>query len=167
MASPHRRFRGAHFASHWKCFDEDIEPLTVTMWRIKAGSRLTAAIQGDLLWLFPSGLKCMAKLDEDEWPADVADNSAYLAEVFTVQRIVPQKVAEYDLCVHGTAGRCIRLNPPILIDDIVRPPGREADVPIGSLRQGAWRLQDDMADQLCNRLRRDAPGVYESLFGRE
>lgn len=167
MASPHRRFRGAHFASHWKCFDEYIEPLTVTIWRIKGGSRLASAIPGDILWLFPSGLKCMRKLDEDEWPVDVAENAAYLAEVFTVQRVVPEKVEYYDLCVEGTPERCIRLNPPILVDDIVRPPGHELDVPIGSLRQGAWRLRDEMADQLCCRLRRDSPSVYELLFGRE
>jgi hypothetical protein len=167
MAAPHRRFRGAHFASFWKFFDDEDEPLTVDGWRIKGGSGLAGAIAGDLLWLFPSGLKCMSKLDEDEWPADVVETAAYLAEVFTVRRVVPEPVGDFELCVEGVPERCFSLTPPIPIDDIVRPPGHEPDVPIGSLRQGAWRLKDEMADQLCVRLRRDAPGVYESLFGQE
>jgi hypothetical protein len=167
MTAPHRRFRGAHFASFWRCFDEGNEPLRVTTWWIKGGSRLSNAIPGDLLWLFPDGLKCMNKLDEDEWPADVVENLGYLAEVFTVRGILPKKVGEDELFVQGTPKGCIRLIPPILIDDIVRPAGREVDRPIGSLRQGAWRLQDEMADQLCVRLRREAASVYELLFGRE
>jgi hypothetical protein len=167
MAAPHRGFRGEHFASFWKCFDEDIEPLTVTIWRVKGGSRLADAIAGDLLWLFTSGLKCMDKLDEEEWPAAVSENLAYLAEVFTVREVVSEKVGEYDLCVHGATKRCVRLVPPIAVDDIVRPAGRGVDRPIGSLRQGAWRLQDEMADQLCGRLRREAADEYELLFGRE
>lgn len=97
----------------------------------------------------------MGKLDEDDWPVDVVETAAYLGEVFTVQRVVPEPVGDFELCVP--------LRPPIPIDDIVRPPGHGPDVPIGSLRQGAWRLRDELADQLC----RDSPGVYESLFGQE
>lgn len=165
MAAPHQRFTGAHFASFWKCFDERTEPLTVKIWRIKKGSRLADAIEGDALWLFTSGGKCRIKLREKEWPADVDDNLAYLAELFTVKELIPDKVGEFDLRVQGVADRCVRVRPPLLVDDIVRPAGHEADEPIGSLRQGAWRLRDEMADQLCLRLRQEAPDVHRAVFG--
>lgn len=166
MATPHDRFSGAHFASFWKCFDEPIEPLTVKIWRIKKGSRLANAIADDALWLFTSGRKCKSKLNDSELPAIVGDELAYLAEVFTVKQVIQDKVGEYDLCVRGLPKRCLRVNPPLLIDDIVRPGGHESDEPIGSLRQGAWRLKDEMADQLCRRLQRDAPSLYTSMFAR-
>ena len=101
MAAPHRRFRGAHFASFWKFFDDNDEALTVDGWRIKGGSRLADAIVDDLLWLFPSGVKCRSKLDEDEWPADIVETAAYLAEVFTVRRVVPEQVGDFELYVEG------------------------------------------------------------------
>lgn len=155
-----------HFASFWKWFDEDEESTLVTCWRIRAHSRLADAENGDILWLFTSGVKCKKKLDEGELPASgVEDHQAYLTEVFTVQRIIPEVEGDFQLLVEGTRGRCVRLCPPIPIDDIVRPDGHERDIPIGSLRQGAWRLRAEMAELLEEKLRREAPNVYRKLFG--
>ena len=110
-----------HFASFWKFFDKYEEPLVVTMWRIRGNSRLADAVKGDLLWLFTSGGKCRNKLDEDELPDDgVEDSQAYLTEVFTIRRIIPEVAGEFKLLVQGPKDKCIGLCPPILIDDIVR-----------------------------------------------
>jgi len=155
-----------HLASYWQFFDSPDESPVVMCWRIRSHSRLADAEKGDILWLFTSGIKCKKKLDEDNLPdGDVEDNQAYLIEVFTVQCIVPEVEGQFKLLVEGARGKCVGLCPPILIDDIVRPDGHERDTPIGSLRQGAWRLRAEMAESLEERRRRESPSVYRRVLG--
>ncbi|HUE15663.1 MAG TPA: hypothetical protein VMR25_15960 [Planctomycetaceae bacterium] len=127
-----------HFASYWKFFDSDEEPDRVTGWRVRRNSRLADAVKGDILWLFTSGGKCRIKLKEDQLPDGGVDESqAYLTEVFTISTVIPEIAGPFKLLVKGAADKCLRVRPPILIDDIVRPDGWGKDKPIGSLRQGA------------------------------
>src|SRR5262245_33167980 len=159
----------AHFAAYWKFYDRLNEPLVVDGWRIRGKSRLANAVKGDILWLFTSGVKCRRtvgkKVPEDPSYDHVEYNEAYLAEVFTVQRVVPEIAGPFTLVVKGTKGKCIGLYPPIWVDDIVRPEGRGTDIPIGSVRQGAWRLPEEVADQFQARLRRESPEAYSDVFG--
>jgi hypothetical protein len=108
----------------------------------------------------------MAKLEDEDLPAGgVEENQAYLAEVFTIDRVITETAGPFRLLVEGVAPKCIGLCPPIPVDDIVRPDGWETDVPIGSLRQGAWRLAANVAEQLQARLRRESPEAYREVFG--
>jgi hypothetical protein len=155
-----------HFASYWKFFDEYEEATVVTSWRIGAGNRLADAIKGDILWLFTSGRKCTQKLGEDELPPGaVEDGQAYLTEVFTIRGVVPEIAGPFKLLVKGVLDKCIGVCPPILIDDIVRPDGWEKDKQIGSLRQGAWRLPDVIADLLQKKLKQESPNTFRRVFG--
>jgi hypothetical protein len=79
--------------------------------------------------------------------------------------VVPEVSGNFQLVVEGVQDRCRRVCLPILIDDIVRPEGHEGHIPIGSLRQGAWRLPDEIADRLVERLMHEAPDVYAQVFG--
>lgn len=153
-----------HFASYWKFFDD--EAPVVYCWRVRGKSRLADARKGDILWLFTSGGKCRTALEDDDLPAGgVEDSQAYLAEVFTVERVISEVAGPFELLVEGDAAKCVGVSPPIPVDDIVRPDGWQADVPIGSLRQGAWRLPADVAEQLQARLRRLSPKEYRVVFG--
>lgn len=155
-----------HFASYWKFFDEYEEATVVTCWRIRGKSRLADAIKGDILWLFTSGGKCRKKLEEDELPdGGVEENQAYLTEVFTISGVIPEIEGPFELLVEGVTDKCIGLCPPILIDDIVRPDGWEKDKPIGSLRQGAWRLSPHLANLLREKLKRESPDAYREVIG--
>jgi hypothetical protein len=155
-----------HFASYWKLFDHPDEPLVVDGWSVRGKSRLADARKGDILWLFTSGEKCRQKLEEDELPAaGVEDSQAYLAEVFTVSGVIPEVAGPFELLVEGETDKCIGLCPPIPIDGIVRPEGWGKDKPIGSLRQGAWRLPANVADLLQEKLKQEAPDVYREVFG--
>src|SRR5436305_10660632 len=102
-----------HFASYWKFFHEEEEPLVVDGWRVRGKSRLADARKGDILWLFTSGGKCRVKLEEEDLPeCGVAENQAYLAEVFTVKRVIPEKSGPFELLVEGISDKCIGLCPP-------------------------------------------------------
>ena len=152
-----------HFASYWQFFDNQQEPKVVTGWRIRSKSRLADAAKGDVLWLFTSGEKCARKLDEDKLPDGGVENSqAYLTEVFTISSIIPEIAGPF-LLVKGMSDKCIgmsdkgiRLRRPLLIDGIVRPDGWGKEKPIGSLRQGAWRLRPQIADLLQKKLKQNA-----------
>src|SRR4051812_12832191 len=99
-----------HFASYWQLFDKLEEPIVVTGWRIRTHSRLADAEQGDILWLFTSGSKCRKKLDEEELPDGGVENSqAYLTEVFTIRRIIPEEAGQFKLLVQGAKDKCIGL----------------------------------------------------------
>jgi len=155
-----------HYASFWRCFHEAEEAKRVTIWRVMGGSRLASAASDDILWLFTDGRKCRSKLDDDELPVGgVVDSLGYLAEVFTIRRVVRHKFGIFELRADCIDERSARLCPPLIIDDIVRPAGHAKEKQIGSLRQGAWMLREDVADQLCARLRRDAPEAYYTVFG--
>jgi hypothetical protein len=154
-----------HFASYWQLFDHPGEPDVVTGWRIRSNSRLAGAERGDTLWLFTSGSKLSNKLNQDELPdGGVVASKAYLAEVFTIRGVIPEVDGRFELLVQGVERRCVPVRPAIIIDDIVRPAGWGEEKQVGSLRQGAWRLPDDAADQLEERLRREAPTVYRKVF---
>ncbi len=155
-----------HFASYWQFYNKRQEPLVLTGWRIRSKNRLADAVKGDVLWLFTSGDKCLKKLAEEDLPdGGIEGSQAYLTAVFTVSGIIPEIASPFGLLVNGVRDKCIRVCPPILIDDIVRPRGWDKEKPIGSLRQGAWRLPPYNADLLQNTLRRESPNVYRRIFG--
>ncbi|MBI3675188.1 MAG: hypothetical protein HY243_01040 [Proteobacteria bacterium] len=156
----------AHFASYWQFYDDLDEPLVVTSWRIGLGNRVADAAKGDVLWLFTSGKKCRRKLDKDELPIKgVEDGLAYLSEVFVIQSIVSEVAGRFKLLVKGTEKKCVGIFPPLFIDDIVRPEGWSQNMPIGNLRQGAWRLPAEVAAMLQKELKSHAPGAYRKVFG--
>jgi hypothetical protein len=155
-----------HFASYWQWFDEDEEEAIVTCWRIRGKSRLADARRGDILWLFTSGEKCRRKLEEGDLPeGGVQDSQAYLTEVFTVDRIIPEDDGDFPLLVEGLSEKCSGVYPPIHIDDIVRPFQHPKHKPIGRLRQGAWRLDPHLADLLQKRLKRERPDIHREVLG--
>jgi hypothetical protein len=100
-----------HFASYWQFFDRPAEPPTVTVWRIRARSRLADADKGDILWLFTSGGKCRKKLKEGKLPeSPVEDTQAYLTEVFTISSVIPKVAGKFKLLVQGANDKCLSLH---------------------------------------------------------
>src|SRR5262245_30494232 len=95
-------------------------------------------------------------------------NAGYLVEILTVDRVEDGDPEEDSrrYVVEGQPERCLAVVPPLLVDAILRPPGRGRDEPIGAFLQGAQSLPTDKVDRLVRLLRSERPGLWERLTGR-
>ncbi len=122
-------------------------------WRTNA-ERLGSSSPGDRVWIFTDGARCQME----------NDNAGYLVEILTVARVVDEGSDEgRRYLVEGKPKRCLMVDPPLLVDEIVRPPERDRSVPIGTFLQGARCLSEDKLDQLMRLIRHERPGLWKQL----
>lgn len=156
----------ADFGVYWPFFSNKSEAWPVDSWRVGAGSRLADLASGDRLWLFTSGRKCKRKMEGAGFTADaIAENAGYLAQILTVSHIVPDTQDGFALLVVGKPELSPKVCPPLLIDGLIRPEGRDASVPIGQLRQAPWKLAETAVESLQQVLRRERVDISQIVFG--
>jgi len=140
----------ANLAVYWRNFDKESSrgDWPCTRWFSNRERLVSKLANGDRLWLFTSGDKAGRS----------EINSGYLVEVFVVDRVSENAEGasnyapeEFGYVIHGDALRCEKVDPPLLIDEIIRPAGHEVSEPIGRLRQGPWRLTDADVTELERR----------------
>lgn len=156
------------FGVYWPFFSNRDEDWPVDGWRVGKGSRLAVVSAGDRLWLFTSGKKCKKKLEGEGFANDtVAEAAAYLVQILTAKSIESNTDGVFDFLINANVTCSPRVFPPLLIDQLVRPEGADATVPIGTLRQAPWKLRDTAVDLLKELLRRERPQVFQEFEGNK
>jgi len=120
---------------------------------------------GDRLWLVTAGRNIDGFGDE-------APQVGFLVGVWPVQRVIANPGDDptypsgtYRYRVVADASASMLFDEPVLVDQILRPPGRDKTMPIGRFLQGPRRLKDDKV-----RLLRSAAGAQMAkhyLTGRQ
>ncbi|MBY0524186.1 MAG: hypothetical protein K2R98_12350 [Gemmataceae bacterium] len=151
----------ADFAIYWKNFARESKAADwpCTRWFTNA-DRLGKRAVGDRLWLFTAGDKC-----------DMAEAKAgYLVEVFRVKCVQENQVIDPDYPSHefryviqGDETRCVKIDPPLLVDDIIRAEGQDPAVAIGTFLQSPRKLDDDNRNRLLDRLRAQRPELLAEV----
>lgn len=145
----------ADFRVFWRDFvrESRLGIWPCTGWRTNA-ERLANCSEGDRVWIFTDGARCEMEKDK----------AGYLVEILTVESVAyadPNEERRY--LVEGEPERCFVVDPPLLVDDIVRPPGRGSSVPIGTFLQGAQCLSADKVGRLVRLLRSERPDLWQQL----
>jgi hypothetical protein len=151
-----------HFGVLWPFFSKVSEPWPVNGWCLGNRSPLADVEKGDLLWLFTSGKKCKKKLEAPN-RAGIQDSLGYLTQILEVDTIRPG--GWLGLEIGATQRGVWKIDPPLLIDDVVRPPGWDSTAPIGRLRQCPWKLKGDAVDALHVALRSYHRPTCVAVFG--
>lgn len=151
------------FGVYWPFFSKRNEPWPLDGWRLGSGSRLADVERGDRLWLFTSGKKCKMKL-KDRFVCDpAAENAGFLTQVLTVESIAPDRQGGFDLDISADMRHSPQVDPPLLIDHLVRPEGADGNISIGRFRQAAWKLPANTVDLLKELLRRERKSAYQGI----
>jgi hypothetical protein len=142
----------ADFGIYWKNFAKDRRhhPGPLLRWFTNSQRLVRHLTPGDRLWLFTTGHAC-----------DMAESRlGYLVEVFTVHCVrandgldTEYPRHDFGLVIVADASRSLVVDPPLLVDDLLRPAGRPADISIGTVRQSPWKLPAEAATKLEDRLR--------------
>ena len=129
-------------------------------WRTSATRFFEAVQPGDWLWFFTSGQAC-------DMPATTA---GYLVHLFCVERKEPNKgddthypTEEFRYAIWAATDRCFWLDPPLLVDAIIRPGEHPADRHIGQLIQGPQAMKDAAVAMLEKALQRDRSELFARL----
>ncbi len=142
----------ADFGIYWKNFAKEGEQgdWPCLGWFTNS-ERLARQIQaGDRLWLFTTGDAC-----------DMPESKmGYLVQLFVVESVAgnPGSNHEYPptdfaFFIRGSKAGCIKVDPPLLVDTIIREPGTNTDLSIGKVRQSPWKMKEEMASALRSLLK--------------
>jgi hypothetical protein len=142
---------------YWKFFVEDEG--ACTGWNTNSQRLKDIVSLGDWIWLFACGRSC-ARLCGEEYEPQLG----YLAEIFVVKRIGNAPDGNRKFRIDADEERCFLIEPPLLVDELIRPRGRARSDPIGELRQTPWNLKE-IVEQLKSSLRQERPALYEAAFG--
>jgi hypothetical protein len=118
--------------------------------------------------MFTSGKKCKQKLKGTHASTEeFEDNLGYLVEIFTLEKLVPEpSEGDQKNFEQKAYGSSIAVNPPSLIDRIVRP-HENTNISIGQVRQAQWQMSPEAAALLRNQLCRERLNLAEKLFGKK
>lgn len=144
----------SNYGVYWAYFKRERENWPVTSWLVGSGSRLAHVEPGDRLWLMTSGQ--LAQMDQD--------NLGFLVEVLEVQAVEDINEEKFKFRIVGTASRCIAIDPPMLVDGVVRPDGADAERSIGTFWQAPWKLTLEAANELLSLLQQHRAAAYETLM---
>lgn len=157
----------ADFAIYWPDFPKESRKhrRPVFGWNTRRDWLYDKVKRGDRLWLFTSADKC-GQGDQSQ------GHLGYLAEVFFVEgkrnhpRHDPseQNTPKYEII--GDSQRCMLIDPPLLIDELIRQPGKRKDQHIGLARQNPFELDGMEATRLFDCVKRQRPSFYGRLFSR-
>ncbi len=142
------------FGFYWKNFAKDSDWPCARYF--SGAERVVGKIsRQDHVWLFASGDTCGMS----------EGNSGYLVQVFVVGSVGPNpgdnpeyRVETFPQSIDADPNRCVAVDPPLLVDEIVRGTQGDRHLHIGRVRQKPWRLSEDMVGklrQLLNNERRD------------
>jgi hypothetical protein len=153
----------ADFGIYWKNFARERRQgdWPCTRWFTNSDP-LGRAAPGDRLWLITSGERC-----------GMAEGSlGYLVEVLVVRSVANNTEsdsdyppADYAFAVHGDPARCLVVDPPLLIDRLIRRASSNPELPIGTVHQGPWRLKGEVVATLLDQLQQERPNLYQTLCG--
>jgi hypothetical protein len=139
---------------YWAFFKRERESWPVTSWLVGSGSRLAHIEPGDRLWLVTSGQ--LATMDQETF--------GYLVEVFEVDAVEDINDERFKFKIVGKVARCIAIDPPLLVDSVVRPEGADTERSIGTFRQGPWKLSAEATERLVALLQQHHPAGHATLF---
>jgi hypothetical protein len=154
----------ANFGVYWKNFtkDRNRQDWPCERWFTNSERLLRRLAAGDRLWLVASGESCQI----------AGSKQGYLVEVLVVHKVVSNRdgdpeypVQDFAFTIVGEPGRCPAIDPPLLVDELMRPEGQDAGIPIGTLRQAPWKLPDAVVAQLEERLRSEKADVWKVIAG--
>lgn len=153
----------ADFAIYWKNYVKDCknsDNSMLTEWFTNADRVIKTIQPNDRIWFFTSGDAC-----------GMSDTrKAYLVEVFIVLGTGPNPgqdgdypPGDFHYAIQGDPNRCLVVNPPLLIDNLIRPGGDNDESHIGQVRQSPVKLKSDVAFQLETFLRNNRPELVRNL----
>jgi hypothetical protein len=150
------------FGIYWKNFAKESKQgdWPCSHWFTNS-ERLRKAVSGDHFWLFTSGDTC-----------DMTESKmGYLVEIFTVQDTISNSgnnsdypSQDFGYVVNGDCTRCLEVEPPLLVDPIIREKETGPEIPIGRVRQGPWKMKEEMASNLKDFIRNERAGIFEKIF---
>jgi hypothetical protein len=153
-----RKHHMGNWRIYWKWFKNDREPWPVSGW-LTNNSRLKSLRNGSRLWLLISGEAC-----------DLADELTYLAEVLCVKSIGnnsefdPERRAGDNNPRFEVQGKhWVAIDPPLLVEDIIFPDGRDMSVHVGMRLQTPCEMDTDTVRALEARLKKERPDQYRRL----
>jgi hypothetical protein len=146
----------ADFAIYWKNLAKDCERYgygpdkPLFDWRTNSERLFRQLGRGGRLWFIASGTTCGA----------AESTSAYLVNAYRVDRVETNTgddpiypPDEFRYTVWADRATCRWMDPPLLIDALLRPAGRKADRHIGNSLQAPRRLGDEALANLQQLLR--------------
>ena len=155
----------ADFGIYWKNFARESASgdWPCTRWFTNSERLVRQLAPGDRLWLIATGRACgMAE-----------SQMGYLVELFVVRRVEANPGSNPDYpradvayAISGDDTSCLRVDPPLLVDPLIRGEESGPGVSIGMVRQGPWRLKVEMAAQLLEHVQRERPALLAALTPR-
>jgi hypothetical protein len=143
---------------YWKWFRNNWEPWPVSGW-LTNNARLRSLRRGSRLWLLVSGDACGHN-----------DSKTYLAEVLCVETIGHNPDYEPELPAGERNPRFaidgnhyVEIDPPLLVEDIIFPDGRDLSVHVGMRLQTPCEMDPSTVRALEARLKKERPEQYRRL----
>jgi hypothetical protein len=156
----------ADFCIYWRNFAKDCDAYgfgrskPLFDWRTSSTSLYDAVRSGDWLWFFACGEACGA-------PERTA---GYLVELFSVREREPNRgddtpynPEDFRYTIWADKALCFWVEPPLLVDAIIRPGGQPTSRHIGNLLQGPRRLKEEMVVRLEKVLRHERSTLFSRL----
>jgi len=119
---------------------------------------------GDRVWLFTGGDAC----NQPEKKA------GYLVEVFILKKALRNPgedraypANEFHFFLVAEPAKAWKVDPPLLVDEILRGPERLRDEHIGRLLQSPRTLKDDVLTKLKDALAAHRPALASLILGKE
>jgi hypothetical protein len=154
----------ADYVFYWKHFAKDRKrgDWPVGAWYSNDDSLAKKLAAGDRLWYVAGGDTC----------GQPEHRAAYLAQVLLVQKVIrnPGEDREYPtnqfhyMIVVDPEKRA-KLDPPVLADDQLRPPGHDKSEPIGQLMQRPRKLSEETVAALRTLLEASHPDAAKLVSG--
>ncbi len=138
----------ADFATYWKFYPaEHCEP--TGCWLSNREWWVAQMEQGDRLWLFIGGDSC-----------GQVPHQAYIARLLIVESAEDNAECDQDGFKYIiNINRSVPIEPPILVDDILRQSHIDAMMHIGNARQTPIVMSGVMTNELLARLREQRPDI--------
>lgn len=154
----------ADFAAYWPRYPDEsgLDGEPVTSWLTSREWWVNRMKPGDRLWLFITG---------EAWSAGGNPGRGYLAEVLLIERV--ENYAEYDAKeagsprfeIVGDPDRCVLVDPPLMIDELLRRPDKSKAQHIGLARQTPLQFDEMEVTRLLKLLRRARPDIVKAIEG--
>jgi hypothetical protein len=155
----------ADYGVYWKNFARERKRQVGACTRWFTNSHLgRRAAPGDRLWLIANGNVCGLP----------GAQMGYLVQVLTVRTVerndgrdAGYPSGDFATIIEGEPARCVPIEPPILIDHLVREEGQAPEMPFGTLHQNPWKLKDNVAARLIDHLRQERRLLFDMIIAEE
>ncbi len=153
----------ADWAIYWQRYRNETgaDGDSVTGWLTSRDWLVNRLHRGDRIWLFIGGDAC----GDEEGP-----HRAYVAQLLVIDNW--SNYADHEpgdrgsprFHIHGIEDRCIRVNPPALVDSIFRRPDTNLAQHIGLARQTPFELDDGRVTELLTLMRERYSEVHAAAI---